>query len=351
MSVKFSELSQTYNSMRRPSFSLSVGGRELESGPGARLTRAECFLTSRMEAGSLTLEIRLDPEGDAGGRWLAALQPGAEGSLSLGWEGNNTQVFSGLLFETAWDDPLGGGAMMAEAVFLDARGALGLTSLADAGAQRKLSQLAREVLDASGCSYTLGTFPEDWDLPVRRRGSSDYDVLREAAQLLCWEFYDFAGEVYFGPPRPESTAVLEYDGPDGLTRLCRRRSLAGQCGGTAVSGADGAGERVWSRTDRSADSGFGTDKMGSVLTGFRHTPEAAVQTMAQAQYLSQARMEAVQRRSGALFGRGVGLPELRPGRFITVSGMSEAVNGDHYVHTVRHVLDAGGFETSFEAED
>ncbi len=349
--MKFSQLSQTYDSMREPSFSLSVGGDELKSGPGARLTRAECFLTSRMEAGSLTLEIRLDPEGDAGGRWLTALQPGAEGTFSLGWAGNNTKVFSGLLFETAWDDPLCGGAMTVEAVFLDAKGKLGLSSLADAGAERKLSQLARDLLDASGCSYTLGTFPEDWDLSVRRRGISDYDVLREAAELLCWEFYDFAGELYFGPPRPESGAVLEYDGPDGLTALRRRRSLAGQCGATAVSGAEVTGERVWSKTDRTADSGFGTDSMSSVLTGLRHTPEAAVRTMAQAQYLSQARMKAAQRRSGALFGQGVGVPELRPGRSITVSGMSDAVNGDHYVHTVRHVLDAGGFETSFEAED
>lgn len=349
--MKFSELSEKYGSMCEPTFALTVGGEELASGPGARLTRAECVLTSRMEAGSLTLELRLDPEGDAGKVWLAALQPGAEGTFSLGWAGANTKVFSGRLFEMSWDDPLYGGAMAAEAVFLDARGVLGLTSLADAGAERKLSGLVRTLLDAPGLSCTLGTFPEDWDLPVRRRGLTDLGVLREAAELLCWEFYDFAGEVYFGPPRPESEAVLEYNGPDGLTLLRRRRTLAGQCGGVAVSGADSAGERLWSKTDRTADSGFGTDSMGGVLTGFRHTPEAAVHTMAQAQYLSKARMEAVQHRSGALFGQGVGVPELRPGRFVTVRGLSDAVNGTHYVHTVRHVLDAGGFETSFEAED
>ncbi len=72
--------------------------------------------------------------------------------------------------------------------------------------------------------------------------------------------------------------------------------------------------------------------------------------MAQVQYLSKARMEAVQRRSGALLGRGAGVPELRPGRFVTISGLSEAANGNYYVHTVRHVLDADGDETSFEAE-
>lgn len=349
--MKFSELSQTYGAMRVPSFSIRVGGSALDTGPGARLVRAECTLTAGMEAGALVLEVRLDPEGEAGKSWLDALQPGVAGTFSLGWEGTNTEVFTGLLWEMSWSDPLEGGALEAEAVFLDAKGKLELTSLADAGAERKLSQLVQTVLDASGASSEVGTIPEDWDLPVRRRGESCRELLQAAAEFLCWEFYDFGGKLYFGPPRPESEAVFEYDGPDGLTALRRWRTLAGQCGGVAVSGADGAGERLWSKTDRTADSGYGSDKMGSVLTGFVHTPESAVQTMAQAQYLSQARMEAIQRRGGGVSGRGVGIPELRPGRFVKLSGLSGAVNGSWYVRTVRHSLDAGGFETSFEAEE
>lgn len=349
--MKFSELAQTYGAMRVPSFSLSVGGSTLATGPGARLLRAECTLTARMGAGSLVVEVRLDPEGDAGGSWLDALQPGAEGTFSLGWEGSDTQVFSGPLWEAAWDDPLDGGAMNVEAVFLDVKGKLALTSQADAGAERSLSQMVNTILDASGATVTTGEIPKDWDLPVRRRGDNCRDVLQKTAEFLCWEFYDCGGELYFGPPRPERDAILEYDGPDGLTSLRRWRTLAGQCGGVAVSGTDDGGERLWSKTDRTADSGFGTDKMGSVLNGFLHTPEPAARTMAQAQYLSRARMEAVQRRSAGVSGRGAGVPELRPGRFIKLSGLSEAANGTYYVHTVRHILDESGFETSFEAEE
>lgn len=349
--MKFSELSQTYGAMRAPAFSLSVDGGKLETGPGVRLKRAECTLTSGRKAGALALELRLDPEGDGGKSWLDALQPGAAGTFSLGWEETCKEVFTGTLWEMTWSDPLEGGAMEVEAVFLDAKGKLELTSLADAGAERKLSQLVQTALDASGASTEVGSVPEDWDLPARRQGGTCRKVLQAAAEFLCWEFYDFGGKLYFGPPRPEREAVLEYDGPDGLTELRRRRTLAGQCGGVAVSGADGAGERLWAKTDRTADSGYGTGKMGSVLSGFRHTPESAVGTMAQAQYLSQARMEAIQRRAGGVFGRGAGVPELRPGRFIKLSGLSEAVNGTFYVHTVRHVLDAGGFESSFEAEE
>lgn len=349
--MKFSALAQSYGEMQIPSFALSVGGAALESVPGARLLRAECVQTARMEAGSLSLTAILDPAEDAAAGWLSALQPGAAGVFSLGWEGSNKKVFSGYLWEATWSDPLGDGEMEVEAIFLDAKGKLALTSLADAGAERKLSALVRDLLDASGASVKTGSVPKDWDLPVRRGGESGYEVLRETAELLCWEFYDWSGTIYFGPPRPESAAVLEYDGPDGLIELSRRKTLAGQCGGVAVSGADDGGERLWSKTGRRRDSGFGSGKMGSVLSGFRHTPEPAVQTMAQARYLSQARMEAIQRRSGGLFGRGPGVPELRPGRFLTVSGLSEASNGTWYVHTVRHVLDEDGYETSFEAEE
>ena len=91
--------------------------------------------------------------------------------------------------------------------------------------------------------------------------------------------------------------------------------------------------------------------MGGVLSGDIHQPEPFARTMAQAQYLSQARMARRQHRAGGLSGHCVGLPELRPGRFLAVSNLSRPLNGTYYVHTVRHVLDETGFETWFEAED
>lgn len=349
--MKFSKLLETYRPMREPSFSLTVGGNVLDTGPGARILRAECTLTSRMEAGMLVLAGRVDPAGETGKAWLNALQVGAEGSLSLGWNGTDREVFFGLLYETSWSDPLEGGGMEVEAVFLDTKGKLALTSVTELSGERKLSQLVRAALDTSGAAVTQGTIPPDWDLPVQRWGASCRDILQDAAEFLCWEFYDDCGRLYFGPPRQESDAVLEYDGLTGLSALRRFKTLSGQWGAVAVAGGDDGGERLWSKTERTADSGFGTAQMGSALGGVLYAPEPAVLTMAQAQYLSQARMEDVRRSRGGVEGRGVGVPELRPGRFIRLSGLHEAVNGAYYVHTVRHTLTSAGFETSFEAEE
>lgn len=354
--MKLSALYQTYGAMREPNYGLKIGGRALGIGDDAQLIRAECELTSTRQAGILALEAVLDPAQEQGAAWLDALQPGAACSFSIGYGKDLTEVFCGFLYDVLWGDPLGGTAMALEAVFLDVRGRLMLTSCADAGAQRAASQMIRDILGQSCCKelakkQTVDPPPQDLDLPALRPGPSDYSILCAAADFLCYEFYAFADELYFGKPRPESGAVLTFDGPNGLISLKRRRTLAGQCAAISVSGTDDSGERLYSRQARKKDSGFGTDRMSSILTGDFHQPEPFVRTMAQAQYLSKARMERRQQQSGGLAGHSVGLPELRPGRFVEVAGLSRPLNGTYYVHTVRHILDEAGFETRFEAED
>lgn len=354
--MKFSALYQTYGAMREPNYTLKIGGKTLDIGDDAHLTRVECELTSTRQANVLALEAVLNPKQEHGAAWLDALQPGAACSFSVGYGTNLTEVFCGFLYDALWSDPLGGTVMLLEAVCLDVRGRLMLTSCADAGAQRAASQMISDILGQSCCKelakkQTIDPPPKDWDLPALRPGPSDYSILCAAADFLCYEFYAFADELYFGKPRPKSNAVLTFDGPNGLMDLKRRRTLAGQCAAIAVSGTDDKGERLYSRQARKKDSGFGTDKMSGILSGEFHQPEPFVRTMAQAQYLSKARMERRQQQSGGLTGHSVGLPDLRPGRFAEVTGLSKPLNGTYYVYTVRHILDETGFETWFEAED
>lgn len=241
--MKFSDLYQTYDAMREPNYVLKVGGKTLKIGDDARLIRVECQLTSTRQAGVLVLEAALDPKQEHGAAWLDAFQPGAMCSFSVGYGKSLTEVFCGFLYDVLWSDPLQGTILLLEAVFLDVRGRLMLTSCADAGAQRVMSQMIGDILGQSCCGElakkkTIDPPPEDWDLPALRPGPSDYAILCAAADFLCYEFYAFADELYFGKPRPKTEAVLTFDGPNGLLELKRRRTLAGQCAAVAVGGTD-----------------------------------------------------------------------------------------------------------------
>ena len=354
--MEFSALYQQYQNMTVPSYTLKVGGTELKTGEDAVLLYLDCELTCRQKAGCLMVEVSMNPKGENGAKWLKALQTGVECSLSLGYGKKQTEVFCGFLYEVQWSDPLAEGALELSAMFLDVRGRLMTSSCADAGAARTVSQLVKTILDQSCCRQLAGKqkisqIPKDWDLPIPRSGYSDYEVLCQAADFLCYEFYVCGGELYFGEPRPETSPAVTFSGHTGLMKLTAKRTLAGQCAAVVVSGTDDKGDRIMARQARAKDSGFGTEKMGSVLSNDVHHPESTVRTMAQAKYLAKAQMEQRQHQSGGLSGKCLGTPELRPGRFIQVKKLSQPVNGTYYVHTVRHVLDIDGYNTYFEAED
>lgn len=354
--MNFSALHTQYGGMTAPAYQLRVGGKVLPLGDDVRLLQAECVLTCRAEAGTLEVQAVLDPRGSNGSVWLQALVPGATGSFSLGYGSALTEVFRGFVLECRWEDPLTQGALTVDAVFLDVRGRLMLRSHADAGSARTLGQMVQAILTQDCCASlapkTKITVPsEDWNLPSRRLGETDYEVVCRAAAFLCYEFYAWADELYFGPPRTKTQAVVTFAGAVGLLQLQRFRTLADQCAAVTVTGADQKGQRLQARSARRRDSGFGTGQISGALGGDLVQPERAVHTMAQAQALAKARMAWRQNRSGGAEGRCLGAPELRPGRFVAVSGLNEAVNGSYYLHTVRHLLDTNGYETHWEAEE
>lgn len=354
--MNFSGLYEKYGGFRKPTFTLTVNGGRLEPGEGACLQLLECELTTRRRAGSVFLAAELTPGTDLAGTWLKAIQLGAVCTLALGYQGTEETVFSGFVYDVIWDDPLENGIQCVELTCLDVRGQLMLAACPDAGAARTLSQMVQTTLQQSCCtrmapSVKIGAVPADWDLPFQRTGSTDFSVLCDAADFLCFEFYAWADTVYFGPPRPSRETAVTFDGPNGLIRLRRRRTLDGQCAAAAVSGADDNGERLYARQPRSSGKGFGAGQIGTALTRDLHQAEPAVRTMAQAKYLAQARMNHQQRQGGALIGQGTGLPDLRPGRFVAAGELSEPVNGSYYVQLVRHTIDDTGFETYFEAEE
>lgn len=353
--MTFKTLYDKYEGLYNPTWTLKVNKKRLNVGEGVELERLECRLTTLPEAGTLTLQAVLDTSADGAQVWLDAVQLGALCTLALGYGGTEQEVFSGFVYDAQWGSPLRCTGMMLELTCMDVRGQLMLSSCSDAGAARTLSQLVKKLLGQSCCTRMakaqVKDIPKDWDLPFQRTGSTDFEILCSIARFLCFEFYACADTVYFGPARDSSETAVSFDGPNGLIELRRRRSLAGQCAGVAVGGADDKGERIYARQARAADSGFGADQIKSALDLDLFEADPAVRTMAQAQYLAKERMKERQRRSSMLLGRCTGLPELMPGRFVQVTGLSEPFNGSYYLQTVVHTIDDTGFETNFEAEE
>ena len=353
--MTISDLEKKYDGFFSPTFSLKVNNTELKVKEGVTIQSLECRLTTKRQAGSLLLSADLLSGSDIASSWLATIQMGAVCTLALGYQKSEKDVFSGFVYDVTWDDPLDTGIHHIEMICLDVLGQLMLSSCSDAGSARTLSQMVRTILNQPICkrmakTVKLGDIPGDWDLPFQRTGPTDFEILCSAADFLCYEFYSFSDTVYFGPARSSSEVAVTYSGPRGLSLLRRRRTLAAQCAAVAVSGSDDKGDRIYARKARTADQGYGIGNISDALKQDIHQAEPAVRTMAQANFLAQARVQARQRQASMLIGQGAGLPELRPGRLVKVSGLTNQVNGSYYIVNVTHTIDETGFGTYFEAE-
>lgn len=342
--------------MKNPAYLLKVDGVEIKSEERAVLIRLECELTSRMEAGYLYLEGICNPGEAEGKKWLDTFQVGVECQLSMGYGKKLQKIFRGFLYEITWKDPLEEGAMEVKALFLDARGRLMTSACADAGAVRTMSQMITAILTQNCCKsltsrQNIDPVPKDWDLPIQRKNRSDYEVVCDAADFLCYEFYVCGEELYFVEPRKDTSPIVTFDTTVGMSLLEHSRTLADQCAAVVILGTDDQGERIQTRQARKKDSGFGGSRIGSVLSNDLCFSEQAVRTMAQAQYLAKARMAQRQSRMGKLRGGCMGVPELLPGKFLKVEKQSKPVCGTYYVQRVRHILDRNGYRTEFEAEE
>jgi phage protein D len=96
---------------------------------------------------------------------------------------------------------------------------------------------------------------------------------------------------------------------------------------------------------------FGDGSSASRMLGasqkviFDHSAQSAQQAEQRAKTL----MQAARGNFGRLECQCVGIPELVPGRSVTIDGVSPSADKEYYILNVRHSLDDRGFFTNLEA--
>ena len=68
----------------------------------------------------------------------------------------------------------------------------------------------------------------------------------------------------------------------------------------------------------------------------------------EAGYRASYLMETIDYRLGSVTGEFLGIPELVPGRFVTLEGFGTPVNNDFYLMNVKHIYVDGRYRTVFE---
>ncbi len=173
--------------------------------------------------------------------------------------------------------------------------------------------------------------------------TSDYDFVRSVlAQRANREFFILGDTAYFREKGKVKKPITTLTWGEGLLSFSRE-SLYQNLKITVIGFDPEKKGAVTAQVTEKAEEQ--QKAVGSQHETVITDPDAKEQSKAK----KRAEKEALERKKKAQSGSGtcVGLPELVPGRFVTLKGLDPELDLDYYIQEVRHEFGSDGFSTSF----
>lgn len=178
-------------------------------------------------------------------------------------------------------------------------------------------------------------------------GESDYEFVVKAAKKFNYEFFTIGGTVYFRNAK-ENTKTLMQIGPSTAMRsFDAEYSITGLMGKVEVRGMDAGKAKLISAVQKMGNKiSRGNKAKPLVSSTAKVYIDPTVNSKQDAEYRAKFLAEDISYRLASLEAELVGIPELIPGRFISLDGISSEVSDTFYLVKVRHIMDgANGYTT------
>lgn len=221
-------------------------------------------------------------------------------------------------------------------------------SLKDAGAITKYSIVTTpdttEAAAAAEAGITTQTgVEEETDYAVEMVGESDYEFVVRAAKKFNCEFFVINGEVLFRRAKSDTTTLIDFDNHMQFESLNVGYDMTGLVETIEVRGLDvGKGKQISDSIKNQNKISLGS-KAKSYLSGSRYVyVDPTVSAKSDATNRSRYLYEDMVYRLGTLELVMYGLPEIIPGRFITLSDFGTGVSNTFYVTAVSHRMSENG---------
>lgn len=183
---------------------------------------------------------------------------------------------------------------------------------------------------------------------VEMVSESDYEFIVKAAKRFNYEFFIDTGVIYFRRAKHAAEeCFLEIGMDKGVRSYDITYDITGLVKSVEVRGMDTAKAAMVSAVQKTSNK-ISTGNKAKSLIGqtAKIVVDASAVSKEQAQYRAESIMEDISYRFGQLECTCVGIPELKPGHFIKMTGLGEPCDNQFYVTQTRHVMsDEGGYLT------
>jgi len=229
------------------------------------------------------------------------------------------------------------------------------------GGEKKSKNIVEEVLNkakkAGFCKSTTvdtaGSMVSDpYSIPVVKEKISDFRFLNLLAGRYGMTLTGINGELIFDDLWKKTAPIIKLTMGRGLLSFRRRVSLKNQVGKVIIWGKDVNQKFIEGAADSVTLSGKGKSAaqlVPALKDSVRREYSEYVRTAEECKYLAQVRLNKLS--TELVFGDGmcIGIPELIPGRFVTIDGVGDT-GGSYFLSKVVHTFSREGYYTRFEVK-
>lgn len=381
----FGDLKNKYDFFREPKVAVSIDGKDIKGEDGLAVAAAEIELTGGYEASMATLTLTgcYDPDSRSFDikKTKQYLYMGSSVIVYLGYGSSLREVFRGFIARVHFLIPqfIEDEIPKIELTCLDVKGLLMANRHSKRLKSQYYSDAVREVLeansfimqkDSSGSNFTELNINNTPDKPQGASGGgtgagggtqqttdkrvemveeSDYDFIVKAAKRYNFEFFVVGSNLYFIEAKKNTDPLIELNPLMGMIDLDVGYDITGLVKSVVVRNIDmEQGKYIGNKMKSKSKISMGNKAKPLIENQSLVYIDPTTDSKEEAGYRAAYLMNNVDYRLGSVTGVFVGMPEIIPGRFITLTDFGQPLNNNFYITSVRHSMTPREFTTRFE---
>ena len=373
---EFSELKKTYESFRFPFIKVVVDGQEITPDDNLMVTAMDVELTSGYEASIATVTVAGPYDDDSRSFNIDKTKKfffmGSTIIIYAGYSLNCREVFRGFIARVHFivPDMLQNDVPSIEITAMDAKGIMMANRHSKKLKAKFYSDAVKEILNENVFLTQKDDKMNDFttinvtDTPDKEEGKgesgttdrrvemveeSDYEFIVKAAKKFNFEFFIVGNNLYFIEAKKNTDILIELGPRSGLKNLDVGYDISGLVRSVEVRNIDmEEGKYVGGKKKSNTKISLGNKAKPLVDKQSLVYLDPTARSKEEAGYRAQYLMDTVDYRLGSIVAEYIGIPEIIPGRFITLKGFGSPIDNNFYITKVRHIVDGNNYKTSFE---
>lgn len=185
---------------------------------------------------------------------------------------------------------------------------------------------------------------------IEMTDESDYDFLVRVAKKMGCEFFVSQNVLYFRKKRGKTEPIMSISHKNAIIDLEANFNIMGMVKSVEMRSLNNASGEVIIGKSQSNTAYYNSTAASKIIeNASKIIIDSTINSESEAKDRADVELDDIIWKFGIYKVEVIGIPELIPGRFVTIKDLGKNINKNVYITKVEHVINNRGFKTKLEA--